>query len=206
MTVRKGIPRLGKHRKGFTVHTYPCPGPGSPVCPAGWCPPFSSRRAWTWIFPSLTGSSAVLTLSYRLPGAATARAAGRRGKHRLPVPAGRVFHAPDAQAERQRAGLHRPASGHTGHAPGHSALLQRAFRTARPRRVDKHGILDAFLRGIRGCQLPFAQVAEEFRLIENAARTVYLPSARAQPSVSSCAAVMLPGRCCGSWALQRLLL
>ena len=26
------------------------------------------------------------------------------------------------------------------------------------------------------------------------------PSARAQPSVNSCAAVMLPGRCCGSWA------
>ena len=44
-----------------------------------------------------------------------------------------------------------------------------------PNAIDKHGILDAFLRGIRGCQLPFAQVAEEFRLIENAARTVYLP-------------------------------
>ena len=44
--------------------------------------------------------------------------------------------------------------------------------------MDKHGILDAFLRGIRGCQFPFAQVAEEFRLIENTARTVYLPSAR----------------------------
>ena len=44
-----------------------------------------------------------------------------------------------------------------------------------PNAIDKHGILGAFLRGIRGCQLPFAQVAEEFRLIENAARTVYLP-------------------------------
>ena len=44
-----------------------------------------------------------------------------------------------------------------------------------PDAVDKHGILDSFLRGIRGCQFPFAQVAEEFRLIENAARTVYLP-------------------------------
>lgn len=44
-----------------------------------------------------------------------------------------------------------------------------------PDAVDKHGILGAFLRGIRGCQFPFAQVAEEFRLIENAARTVYLP-------------------------------
>ena len=44
-----------------------------------------------------------------------------------------------------------------------------------PNTIDKHGILGAFLRGIRGCQFPFAQVAEEFRLIENAARTVYLP-------------------------------
>ena len=44
-----------------------------------------------------------------------------------------------------------------------------------PNAIDKHGILGAFLRGIQGCQLPFAQVAEEFRLIENAARTVYLP-------------------------------
>ena len=44
-----------------------------------------------------------------------------------------------------------------------------------PNAIDKHGILGAFLRGIRGCQFPFAQVAEEFRLIENAARTVYLP-------------------------------
>lgn len=44
-----------------------------------------------------------------------------------------------------------------------------------PNAIDKHGILGAFLRGIQGCQLPFAQVAEEFRLIENAACTVYLP-------------------------------
>lgn len=44
-----------------------------------------------------------------------------------------------------------------------------------PNAIDKHGILGAFLRGIQGCEFPFAQVAEEFRLIENAARTVYLP-------------------------------
>ena len=44
-----------------------------------------------------------------------------------------------------------------------------------PNAIDKHGLLGAVLRGIRGCQFPFAQVAEEFRLIENAARTVYLP-------------------------------
>jgi len=44
-----------------------------------------------------------------------------------------------------------------------------------PDAVDKHGILDAFLRGIHGCSFPFAQVAAEFHLIENAARTIYLP-------------------------------
>ena len=77
-----------------------------------------------------------------------------------------------------------------------------------PDAVDKHGILDAFSPGVRSgaATLPFAQVAEEFRLIENAARTVYLPVGEGAASVSSCAAVMLPGRCCGSWRLQRLLL
>lgn len=41
--------------------------------------------------------------------------------------------------------------------------------------LDKHNILDAFIHGIHGCCYPFAQVAAEFHLIENAARTVYLP-------------------------------
>lgn len=44
-----------------------------------------------------------------------------------------------------------------------------------PSAIDKHGILGAFLRGIQGCSFPFAQVAAEFHLIENAARTIYLP-------------------------------
>lgn len=41
--------------------------------------------------------------------------------------------------------------------------------------LDKKGILNAFQRGIGGCLLPFAQVAEMFQLIESPTRTVYLP-------------------------------
>ena len=40
---------------------------------------------------------------------------------------------------------------------------------------DQHRILDAFRTGISGCRLPFAQVAEKFHLIQNAAHTVYIP-------------------------------
>lgn len=40
---------------------------------------------------------------------------------------------------------------------------------------DKKGILDAFQRGIDGCRLPFAKVAESFHLIESPTRTVYIP-------------------------------
>ncbi len=41
--------------------------------------------------------------------------------------------------------------------------------------LDKKGILNAFRKGISGCILPFAQVAEAFHLIETPTRTVYLP-------------------------------
>ena len=41
--------------------------------------------------------------------------------------------------------------------------------------LDKKGILDAFRRGISGCQFPFAQVAAAFQLIETPTRTIYLP-------------------------------
>ena len=41
--------------------------------------------------------------------------------------------------------------------------------------LDKKGILDAFRKGISGCQFPFAQVAEQFQLIEAPTRTIYLP-------------------------------
>lgn len=42
---------------------------------------------------------------------------------------------------------------------------------------DIEHILDAFRFGISGCEMPFAQVAEKFRLIKNAAYTVYIPIA-----------------------------
>ena len=41
--------------------------------------------------------------------------------------------------------------------------------------LDKNGILDAFRKGVEGCMLPFAQVAEQFRLIDTPTRTIYLP-------------------------------
>ena len=86
-----------------------------------------------------------------------------------------MFHAPDAQAERQRAGLHARHQDTLDTPRAIQLYFNELSELRGPDAVDKHGILDAFLRGIRGCQFPFAQVAEEFRLIENAARTVYLP-------------------------------
>lgn len=41
--------------------------------------------------------------------------------------------------------------------------------------LDKKEILAATERGVDGCLLPFAQIAERFHLIETPARTVYLP-------------------------------
>ncbi len=41
--------------------------------------------------------------------------------------------------------------------------------------LDKIDVLDAFARGIGGCGMPFAKVADSFHLIENAAVTVYIP-------------------------------
>ena len=41
--------------------------------------------------------------------------------------------------------------------------------------LDTSNILDALRKGISGCIFPFAQVAEQFHLIEAPTRTVYLP-------------------------------
>lgn len=41
--------------------------------------------------------------------------------------------------------------------------------------LDTSSILDALRKGISGCIFPFAQVAEQFHLIEAPTRTVYLP-------------------------------
>ncbi len=51
------------------------------------------------------------------------------------------------------------------------ALLDLAGRSAQ----DKYNILDAFRRGLAGSRLPFRSVAQTFRLIDSAAKTIYVP-------------------------------
>ena len=41
--------------------------------------------------------------------------------------------------------------------------------------LDQKGILEAFEKGIRGCGMPFAQVAEKFRLIQSGTCPVFVP-------------------------------
>ena len=41
--------------------------------------------------------------------------------------------------------------------------------------LDVHGVLDAFCKGIQGCMLPFAWVAEHFHLIDKSTVTLYIP-------------------------------
>ena len=41
--------------------------------------------------------------------------------------------------------------------------------------LDQKGILEAFEKGIRGCGMPFAQVAEKFRLIQSGTCPVFIP-------------------------------
>ena len=52
----------------------------------------------------------------------------------------------------------------------------RAYRDLmRGNALDKYSVVSAFENGISGCQLPFRTVAERFHLIDNAAKTVYIP-------------------------------
>lgn len=41
--------------------------------------------------------------------------------------------------------------------------------------LDKYGVIDAFRMGVAGCAYPFRTVAEQFHLIDNCTKTVYLP-------------------------------
>ncbi len=41
--------------------------------------------------------------------------------------------------------------------------------------MDKSGILDAFQRSLDGCHMPFRTMAEQFHLIDNATKTIYIP-------------------------------
>lgn len=61
--------------------------------------------------------------------------------------------------------------------PAHPDTVRRYFRALLDLsgNMDKCGVLDSFQREPNGCRLPFRTVAERFRLIDNATRTVYLP-------------------------------
>ena len=49
--------------------------------------------------------------------------------------------------------------------------------------LDKNQIVDCFERGLNGCGLPFARVAEKFHLIDNETHTVYIPLEGAVPLI-----------------------
>ncbi|MBQ3379732.1 MAG: CRISPR-associated helicase Cas3' [Clostridia bacterium] len=51
----------------------------------------------------------------------------------------------------------------------------RAWRSLIGDNMDKYGVIDAFLRGISGCMMPFRSVAERFRFIGDDTTTVYVP-------------------------------
>lgn len=46
--------------------------------------------------------------------------------------------------------------------------------------LDQKGIMSAWQKGLKGSLFPFASVAQEFRLIENIMKTVYIPKAGAE--------------------------
>ena len=80
--------------------------------------------------------------------------------------------------------LFRTAIGATRHAlkdgrdPAVQETMQRYFRELRAlsgETLDKYGIVKAFEDGINGCELPFRTVAENFHLIDQNTRTVYVP-------------------------------
>ncbi len=51
----------------------------------------------------------------------------------------------------------------------------REYRALAGRELDKYGVIAAFSDGIQGCALPFRTVAERFRLIDDATKTVFIP-------------------------------
>lgn len=55
------------------------------------------------------------------------------------------------------------------------AYFNELFNLRDPDMLDKKHILSMIKTGVSGCMLPFAQVAEQFKLIDTPTRTVYLP-------------------------------
>lgn len=65
-----------------------------------------------------------------------------------------------------------------GRDPGDPVTIEAYFhvwRSLTGERLDQCGVLDAFEHGISGCLMPFRTVAENFHLIQEATRTVYIP-------------------------------
>lgn len=62
--------------------------------------------------------------------------------------------------------------------PGAPETMDRYFHILRSlsgEALDKQRVVQAFEKGIEGCELPFRTVAEEFRLIDQSTYTVYVP-------------------------------
>ena len=62
--------------------------------------------------------------------------------------------------------------------PGAPETMDRYFRILRSlsgEALDKQRVVQAFEKGIEGCELPFRTVAEKFRLIDQNTYTVYVP-------------------------------
>lgn len=62
--------------------------------------------------------------------------------------------------------------------PGAPETMDRYFHSLRSlsgETLDKQGVVQAFEKGIKGCELPFRTVAETFRLIDQNTCTVYVP-------------------------------
>ena len=66
-----------------------------------------------------------------------------------------------------------------GRDPGDPKTIELYFRSWRSlagqEHLDQFKVLEAFERGISGCLMPFRTVAENFHLIQEATRTVYIP-------------------------------
>ncbi|MFQ6975929.1 MAG: hypothetical protein ACLRSD_02055 [Oscillibacter sp.] len=92
--------------------------------------------------------------------------------------------SPSSSGQNCRRFCSRTAVGATRHAlkdgrdPAVQETMQRYFRELRAlsgETLDKYGIVKAFEDGINGCELPFRTVAENFHLIDQNTRTVYVP-------------------------------
>lgn len=66
----------------------------------------------------------------------------------------------------------------TGDTPGDPKTIQRYFRAWRSLvgdNLDKSGVVTHFKNGIAGCALPFRTVSEQFHMIDQETKTVYIP-------------------------------